>query len=220
MTVAKTAALPLSPGVPIPAMPRLFLRTAAAALAFATPAIASETVTKAQALDAIRTFEANSLGSLAAPKPEAEAASEVAKASNTILAFALESDEVVVDLGADSVPWCDVKKGLSDLPDSGQRGLLLAAYVSGSVKAQLQSGRQDPNPLAGWVAMLRVYRAIRAREGVKIPEIETLLGKQMNGSLDAYAVAALKRANEGLRKAYGQSAEPRKQDSPALATQP
>jgi hypothetical protein len=201
-------------------MPRLFLRAAAASLAFATPAFASETVTRAQVLEAIRTFDANALGSLAAPKPEAEAGAEVARDSNTILAYALESDDVLVDLGPDSVPWCDVKKGLSDLSNSGERGLLLAAYISGCVKAQLQSGKQDANPLAGWVAMLRVYRAVKVREGVKIPEIEALLAMQMNGSIDAYAVAALKRSSDSLRRTYGPSAGPPRQESPALAAQP
>src|ERR1035438_7556330 len=155
---------------PVPPMPRLLLRSAAVALAFATPAFASETVSKAQVLEAIRTFEANAVGSLAQSKSADQEGAAVAKASNIILKFAIESDDVVVDLGADAVPWCDVKKGLQEVSGAGQRGLLLAAYVCGSVRAQLQSGKQDPNPLAGWVAMLRVYRAMRIREGVEIPE--------------------------------------------------
>jgi hypothetical protein len=184
-------------------MPRLLLRSAAAALAIATPAFASETVTRAQVLEAIRTFEANAVGSLAQTRPAGQEGAVVAKASNVIFKYAIESDDVVVDLGADSVPWCDVKKGLSESTRAGQRGLLLAAYVCGSVSAQLQSGKQDPNPLAGWVAMLRVYRAMKIREGVEIPEVEALLARQMNGSLEAYAAAALHRSRESLRRAYG-----------------
>jgi len=197
-------------------MPRFPLR-AAAALALACPAFALGAVTRAQALEAIQTFEANAVGGVAASKSPEESNAAAARASNLIMRFAVESDEVVVDLGPDSVPWCDVKKGLSEQTNAGQRGLLLAAYVCGCIKAQLQSGKQDPNPLDGWVAMLRVYRAMRIREGTKIPEIEALLARQMNGSLDAYAASALTRSTERLRARYGAPAKP---DSPTLASQP
>ncbi|HMD60804.1 MAG TPA: hypothetical protein VKG78_05215 [Opitutaceae bacterium] len=198
-------------------MPRIFLSCTAAALALATPAFASEAASKAQVLEAIRTFEANAVGGIAATRSPEQASAAVARASNLILRYALESSDVVVDLGADSVPWCDVKKGLSENQNAGQRGLLLAAYVSGCVSAQLRSGKRDPNPLEGWVAMLRVYRAMRIREGTKIPEIEALLARQMNGSLDAYAASALTRSTERLRARYGAPAKP---DSPTLASQP
>jgi hypothetical protein len=189
-------------------MPLSLIRASALALVFASPVLASETVTKVQVLDAIRTFEANASGSLAAPKPAGEANDAVAKASNTILKFSLESDAVIVDLGADSVPWCDVKKGLAELSHSGARGLLLAAYLSGSVKAQLQSGKQDPSPYPGWVAMLRVYRVLKMREGVTIPEVEALMARQIDGSLESYSVVALQRSNESLRKTYGGAGDP------------
>ena len=188
-------------------MPRFPLR-AAAALALACPAFALGAVTRAQALEAIQAFEANAVGGVAASKSPEESNAAAARASNLIMRFAVESDEVVVDLGPDSVPWCDVKKGMSEQANAGQRGLLLAAYVCGSVKAQLLSGKRDPNPLAGWVAMLRVYRAMKIREGVEIPEVEALLERQMNGSLEAYAAAALRRSTESLRKAYGAPAPP------------
>jgi hypothetical protein len=185
-------------------MCRYFLHALAAALVLAAPAFASDAVTKAQVLDAIRIFDANALGNFGSSKTEAEAGDAVARASNTILRYAVESDDVLIDLGTDSVPWCDVKKGLADMPHSGQRGLLFAAYVSGSIKAQLRSGKADPNPYEGWVGMLQVYRAIRTREGVRIPEVEALLSRQIAGSLEAYAVVALGRSTESLRKSYGE----------------
>lgn len=184
-------------------MRRLFLHACAASLALCAPAFAADAVSRAQVLDAIRIFEANAAGNSDPNRAAAAAADAVAKASNTILKFAIDSDDVVVDLGPNSVPWLDVKKGLADLPQSGERGLLFAAYVGGSVKAQLAAGKQDPNPLEGWVSMLRVYRALRIREGVRIPEAEALLARQMDGTLAAYAAAALNKSNEGLRKSYG-----------------
>jgi hypothetical protein len=181
-------------------MPRLLLLACVSALA-AAPAPAHGGVTRAQVLDAIRVFDANAT---VGPGQGRAAADEVAKASNTILKFALESDDVVVDLGPNAVTWCDVKKGLADMPHSGERGLLLAAYLSGCVKAQLASGRLDANPFEGWVAMLRLYRAMKLREGVTIPEAEALLSRQADGTLRDYAAAALARSTEALRKAYGE----------------
>ncbi|HEY5078914.1 MAG TPA: hypothetical protein VII43_03670 [Opitutaceae bacterium] len=187
-------------------MRRYFLHACAATLALSAPAFAADAVTRAQVLDAIRVFDANAAGSPDPTRAAAGAGDAVAKASNTILKFAIDSDEVVVDLGPNSVPWLDVKKGFADLPQSGERGLLFAAYVAGSVKAQLRSGKPDPNPFEGWVAMLQVYRALRTREGVRIPEAEALLSRQMAGTLGAYAASALIKSNEGLRKSYGDPA--------------
>ncbi len=198
-------------------MPRLLPRALALALLLAAPALASSPVTRDQVLGAIRVFDANAGASLTAPKPADEANGAVAVASNTILRFALESDDVVVDLGTDSVPWCDVKKGLAQLPNSGERGLLLAAYLSGSVRAQLESGRQDPSPYPGWVAMLRVYHSLRVREGLRLPEVEALLARQADGTLEDYAAAALKRSNESLLKTYGAAAAPPKKVVTAAA---
>lgn len=184
-------------------MPRFTLHASALMLAVALPVAASESVTRDQVLDAIRIFEANAAGGLSGSMPAAEKNDTVARASNTILRFTLESEDVVVDLGADSVPWCDVKKGLSELSNSGERGLLLAAYLSGCVKAQLDSGKQDPNPYPGWLAMLRIYRTIKIREAVTIPEVEVLLARQIDGTLEPFAADAAKRSAENLRKKYG-----------------
>ena len=185
-------------------MPCFLPRACVLALALVAPVLSAGTVSKTQVLEAIRTFDANAAGSLTGAKPVQSPDDVVARASNTILKYSLESDDVVVDLGCDSVPWCDVKKGLTNLPDSSERGLLLAAYLSGSVKAQLSSGKQDPNPYPGWVAMLRLYPTMRIREDVRIPEIENLMARQADGTLETYAVDAVRRSTEKLRKAYGQ----------------
>ena len=135
----------------------------------------------------------------------------MARASNTILKYSLESDDVVVDLGPASVPWCDVKKGIATLSNSGERGLLLAAYLSGCVRSQLDSGKQDPNPYAGWVAMLRLYHTIKIREGVTIPEVDVLMARQADGTLESYAAEAVQRSKGDLRLAYGAPPPPPKQ---------
>jgi hypothetical protein len=192
-------------------MPRPLFRALALALASAAPAFASGPVTRAQALDAIRAFESGASGCITASKTAEQANDAVTVACNTILKYSLESDDVVVDLGSDSVPWFDARRDLSDLPHTGERGVLLVAYLSGSVKAQLQSGKQDPNPYPGWVAMLRMYRALKIREGVAIPEVEALVAHQADGTLEAYAAEAVQRSRENLRKTYGAGAAQPKQ---------
>jgi hypothetical protein len=188
-------------------MPRFLPTLAALSLCVAAPLQASEPVTRVQVLDAIRTFETYAAGGSAASGDSFDKNDAVVRASNTIFRFAVDSDDVVVDLGPDSVTWCDVKKGLADLPNSGARGLLLAAYLAGSVKSQLQSGKHDPNPYPGWLAMLRVYRAVRMREGVTIPEVEPLLARQAAGTLEPYAADAVRRSAEALRRTYGSPAK-------------
>lgn len=180
-------------------------RACVAAAVLATPALATEAISKAEVMAAIRTFEVNSSANLTALKPDAQIDEALAASTATITRFALESRDVVVDLGSDAVPWCDLARGPSGAAGTGCRALLLAAYLSGGVKAQLLSGRRDPNPYPGWVAMLRVYRIAKMREGVAVPEIEALLARQGDGTLGDYALDAEHRSIEALRKAYGDS---------------
>jgi hypothetical protein len=203
-------------------MPQFLKRACVAAVVFATPAFATEPISKAEVLAAIRTFDANSSANLTASKPEAEIDEALAASTATITRYALESDDVVVDLGPDAVPWCDLRKGVAGVASTEGRGLLLAAYLSGGVKAQLLSGKQDPNPYPGWVAMLKVYRIAKMREGVTIPEVESLLARQMDGTLEAYALDAEHRSIEALRRTYGdnRSVAQSKEDQKTLASQP
>jgi hypothetical protein len=203
-------------------MPRFLLRACAAAVVLATPALAADSISTSDVLGAIRTFEANVSANLTASKPDAQIDDAMAAASATITRFAIESDAVVVDLGPNAVPWCDLRKGMTGASVSGERGLLLAAYLSGGVKAQLLAGKQDPNPYAGWVSMLRVYRIAKMRDGVAIPEIESLLSKQMDGSLEAYAADAEHRSLEALRKRFGDARTEAEDNSQpkTLAAQP
>jgi hypothetical protein len=179
------------------------LRAALAAMAFPAMVLAKEAVSRSQVTEAIRTFDANACGNLANPRPTPAANDAIAQASNTILRFALESDDVVVDLGTDAVPWCDVKRGMADLPHSGERGLLLAAYLAGSIRAQLAGGATDSSPYAGWVHMITVYRAMKTRQGVDIPEIDRLVALQASGGLARYAAQAEEMSVQRLKKLYG-----------------
>ena len=160
-------------------------------------------MTQAQALEAIQTFEGNlPTGISVGEKSAKDSTEKMAAAANAIVQYAIQSDSVVVDMGPDSVTWCDVKKGVAGMAHSGERGLLFAAYLAGEIKAQLHAGKSDPNPYAGWVETLHVYKALRLRDGLKIAEIEVLAQKQKDGSLEAFAAEAAKRSVARLEASY------------------
>ncbi|HEY1848990.1 MAG TPA: hypothetical protein VGG37_07280, partial [Opitutaceae bacterium] len=113
-------------------MSRLILGACALALALPPSAPAAPApVSRAQALGAIAAFEQSSPVCLVPRAAAAGGAAVVAGAARTITRFALESDEVVVDLGPDALPWCDTSRGAAGLPREGERGLLLVAYLCG-----------------------------------------------------------------------------------------
>ena len=163
----------------------------------------SQPMTSAQALEAIQSFEGNlPTGISVGAKSAKESTDKMAAAANAIVQYAIQSDTVVVDMGPDAVTWCDVKKGVTGMAHSGERGLLFAAYLAGEIKAQIRTGKNDPNPYAGWVEALHVYKALRMRDGLKIAEIETLAAKQKDGSLEAYAAEAAQRSVARLEANY------------------
>jgi len=173
------------------------------------PKAATQAVTRAEVLQAIKVFDAGAVSSLAAPAPAAgDATAAVASASNTIYTYALDSDDVVIDLLSDAVPWCNLKKGVADATYPGERGLLFAAYLAGEIQAQLHSGKTDSNPYAGWVHMFRVYRSMKTREGIQFPEIEALMAHQADGTLASFAIETEKRSLAHLRNAYGATGTP------------
>lgn len=183
-------------------MPRSRVCAAVLVLALACRPLMAGAPSRAEALDAVHALEEAVAAPDVGTRPAA-ASDAASRASNTILRFAIESDEVVVDLGPAAVTWVDTSRGLSQVSLTGEQGLLLATYLAGEVKAQLAAGAPDPNPFAGWTAMLRVYRSLKLRQGVKISAIEPLLSSQAEGNLKALADQALARDQQALSRAYG-----------------
>jgi hypothetical protein len=185
----------------------------------ATPAFASETVTKAQVLDAIRTFDANASGNLAAPEAGAPRRRRRWRGPRTRSSkYALESDDVVVDLGPDSVPWCDVKKGLRPLTPASAGSSSRPTSPAASRRSSSRESRTRTPTRAG--SRCSGSTARQDARGGRDPRGRGLLARQMDGTLEAYAVAA--RSARATASA-GPTARPRappRQDQPALAAQP
>ncbi|HEY1792345.1 MAG TPA: hypothetical protein VGG34_05465 [Opitutaceae bacterium] len=180
------------------------LSGAALIAAVLAPALRAAPVTRAEALAAVAAFERDSPANLAPAAPGAREGA--AGAARILTRFCLESDAVVVDLGPDSVPWCGRSGGTPDVSQGGERGLLLAAYLCGCVKAQLAAGAPDPDPCPGWVRMLAAYRSLRVQGAARIPEVDRLLALEDSGGLKAAAARALARSMKALRRAYGEPA--------------
>src|ERR1700677_976076 len=106
--------LPGAEMIPIPTT----VRTVAAALLLSCAArgFAAEP-TRHDALAAIAGLEKTVVG------PEA------AEAAKTIVTYAQESDDVMVDIGPDEVPWVDEKWGLDKDQELSGQSMLLAAFI-------------------------------------------------------------------------------------------
>lgn len=141
-------------------------------------ALAAKTVSRDTALSAIDTFQKD------------PSSKEGIAAMKTFMAFAKSSDAVKIYLSKDLVPWL---KG-QDAEDADTRSLLLAAYVAGNIKSQLNKGISADDPYAGWIQVIQTYDQLHMiNPTVKLPEIDKLKEKEKNGSLHAYADEMLKR---------------------------
>jgi hypothetical protein len=97
------------------------------------------------------------------------------------MTFAEDSDDVLISLDSSVVSW------MRHQPKYEQADLLLAVFVAGNVRSQLESGEPGDDSYAGLQEVFRVYRDLQRRQAdVKIPEIETLMDKDKVGTLKSY----------------------------------
>ena len=145
----------------------------------------AEPVSKGEAREAIAVLEKSVLSA------------DAAEAAATITRFADESEEVLIVVGPETMPWVQDSAG----PDAKTRELLTAAYVAGDVKAQLVKKRPDDDPYSGWLSVIKAYKEIRSkRPRVSIPEVEELMAKEKDGTLKKEADALRKKENAPQRE--------------------
>ena len=145
----------------------------------------AEPVSKSEARQAIAVLEKSVLSANAA------------EAAATITRFADESEEVLIVVGPETMPWVQDSAG----PDAKIRELLTAAYVAGDVKSQLAKKRPDDDPYSGWLFVIKAYKEIRSkRPRVSIPEVEELMAKDKDGTLKKEADTLRKKENAPQRE--------------------
>jgi hypothetical protein len=144
------------------------------ALLFATCALAA-VPSKQDALQAISVLEKNLLS------PQA------ADAAKTVVVYAQMSDDVMVDIGPDQLPWIAEDWGLEKDKEASLHSMLVAAFVAGNVKPQIKNEKAEDDTYSGWVFTIEAYRRLKAKENFRSPSIEALSKLQEQGKLMDHA---------------------------------
>ena len=130
--------------------------------------------TREEALSAIATIEKDILSAAAI------------EAARTVTQFTEESEEVMITLGQDTIPWVMEERARDQIDDTIY-SMLLAAYFAGNAKAQLQAGKAADDPYRGWLAAIKAYRQFQTKRSIVIPSLEKFSEMEANGSLEAHA---------------------------------
>ena len=143
-------------------------------LAFSSCALAAMP-SKPEVLQAISVLERN----ITSP--------EAIDAAKTVVDYAQESDDVMVDIGPEQVPWVGEKWGLDQEREMACQSMLFAAFVAGNVKSQIGSERAQNDTFSGWVFAIKAYERLRAKGSFQSPAIESLSKMQADGTLRQHA---------------------------------
>ena len=156
-------------------MPIFRLSLTAAAVAALAGACAAAPPSKQDVLLAISVLEKNITG------PEA------ADAAKTIVVYAQESDDVMVDIGQDQLPWIGERWGLEHGREQSNQSLLLAAFVAGNIRSQIKNDKAEDDTYSGWVFAIDAYKRLRTKAPFRSPAMETLLKMEDDGTLLQHA---------------------------------
>jgi hypothetical protein len=150
-------------------------RHVAALVLFVAAAVSSpaqqpkQTIPKADVLQAIADFRA---------EPESARGNG---AASVIVRFAQDSPDVTVSGSPALQPWMAPK------PPPKQSRTLLVAYIAGSVRSQLESGKTKDDTLAGEEQVIETYQKIQqTTPDLHIAEVEKLVALQKQGKLKEY----------------------------------
>ncbi|HEY1791465.1 MAG TPA: hypothetical protein VGG34_00990 [Opitutaceae bacterium] len=109
------------------------------------------------------------------------------EAAKTIVVYAQVSDDVMVDVGPDELPWLSEDWGLDKDREAQLHSLLLAAFVAGDVKTQLRSAHALDDTYSGWLFAIDAYHRMRLKENFRSPSLDALSKLQDDGKLFKHA---------------------------------
>ncbi|HXQ82372.1 MAG TPA: hypothetical protein VN775_13725 [Opitutaceae bacterium] len=112
---------------------------------------------------------------------------DAGEAAKTIVIYAQESDDVMVDLGPDQLPWVMERWGLDKAREQSNQSLLLAAFVAGNIKSQIKNDKVEDDTYSGWVFAIDAYKRLRTKGAFRSPAIESLQRMQDDGTLLQHA---------------------------------
>lgn len=148
---------------------------AAALIAACASAGSAATPSKHDALAAIAVLEKSLTGS------------QAVEAAKTIVTYAQVSDDVMVDIGPDEIPWVNEKWGLEKERELACQSMLLAAFVAGDVRSQIRNDRAQDDTYSGWIFAIDAYNRLRAKGAFSSPSIDSLSRMQADGTLLSHA---------------------------------
>ena len=153
------------------------LRRTLLAVSFLAPACASlaDTPSRHEVLVAISVLERDVTG---------QAAVDAAK---TIVVYAQDSDDVVVDIGPGQLPWVREEWGLDKARELECQSMLLAAFVAGNIKSQIKNARAEDDTYSGWIFAIDAYNRLRSKGPFQSPSIEQLSRMEADGTLLQHA---------------------------------
>jgi hypothetical protein len=108
---------------------------------------------------------------------------QAAAAAKTIVVYAQLSDDVMVDVGPEQLPWISEDWGMDKDRQAALQSILVAAFVAGNVKTQIKNEKAEDDTYSGWLFTIEAYRRLKAKEKFLSPSIEGLSKMQSEGKL-------------------------------------
>jgi len=128
-----------------------------------------QAITKENARTAIATFR---------QEPLSERGRE---AASIILRFAKESPDVAVAFSPLAMPWLNSK------PSPNHSDALLAAYMTGTIRSQLDKGVAMNDPVAGAEQVIETYQFLQKTDpSFHVPGVEKLVELKASGKLKEF----------------------------------
>ena len=121
---------------------------------------------------------------------------EAVEAAKLIVVYAQVSDDVMVDIGPEQLPWIGESWGLDRDRENACQSMLMAAFVAGNVKSQIKNDKAEDYTYSGWIFVIATYRRLQAKEPFRSPSIDALAKMQADGRLLQHARDAHTRSEE------------------------
>ncbi len=112
---------------------------------------------------------------------------EAADAAKTVVIYAQESDDVMVDIGPEQLPWVNEKWGLEKAREQNNQSLILAAFVAGNIRSQIKNDKAEDDTYSGWIFAIDAYKRLRTKGAFRSPAIESLQKMEDGGTLLQHA---------------------------------
>jgi hypothetical protein len=112
---------------------------------------------------------------------------EAAEAAKTIVIYAQVSDDVLVDIGPEQLPWVEESFGLERDKEMACKSMLMAAFVAGDIKSQIKNDRVEDDTYSGWIFAISTYNRLREKEHFRSASIDSLIKMKDDGTLLQHA---------------------------------